>query len=102
MAKRVCTPCWLCATGPGWKESRCPIAFTAEIHDLLESHLQNQEVNLGEIAFKVTEVLADLVLMAPPEDQGRLIADILRNLGQLVLEKDGEAEDEGQSGRRRH
>ena len=73
-----------------------------QIHDLLESHLQNQEVNLGEIAFKVTEVLADLVLMAPPEDQGRLIADILRNPGQLVLEKDGEQEDEGQSGRRRH
>jgi hypothetical protein len=68
----------------------------------LESHLQNQEVNLGEIAFKVTEVLADLVLMAPPEDQGRLIADVLRNLGQLVLEKDGEAEDEGQPGRHRH
>lgn len=64
-----------------------------QIHDLLESYLQNQEVNLGEIAFKVTEVLADLVLMAPPEDQGRLIADVLRNLGQLVLEKDGEAED---------
>jgi hypothetical protein len=31
-----------------------------------------------------------------------LIADILRNLGQLVLDKEGEAEDEGQSGRRRH
>jgi sorbitol-specific phosphotransferase system component IIA len=73
-----------------------------QIHDLLESHLQNQEVNLGEIAFKVTEVLADLVLMAPPEDQGRLIADILRNLGHLVLEKDGEAEAEGQPGRHRH
>ena len=86
----------------GSKELRCPIAFIARSIDLLESHLQNQEVNLGEIAFKVTEVLADLVLMAPPEDQGRLIADILRNLGQLVLDKEGEAEDEGQSGRRRH
>jgi hypothetical protein len=73
-----------------------------EIHDLFEGHLQNEEVNLGEIAFKVTEVLADLVLMAPPEDQGRLIADILTNLGALVLDKEGEAEDEGKSGRRRH
>ena len=27
------------------------------------------------------------------------MADILRNLGQLVLDKEGEAEDEGQSGR---
>jgi hypothetical protein len=73
-----------------------------QIHDLLESHLQNQDVNLADIAFKVTEVLADLILMAPPEDQGTMIADILRNLGQLVLDKNGEAEDEGQSGRRRH
>ena len=73
-----------------------------QIHDLLESHLQNPEANVADIAFKVTEVLADLILMASPENQGMLIADILRNLGQLVLEKNGEAEDEGQSGRRRH
>jgi hypothetical protein len=30
-----------------------------------------------------------------------MIADILRYLGQLVLEKNGEMEDEGQSGRRK-
>jgi hypothetical protein len=54
------------------------------------------------VAFKVTEVLADLILMAPPEDQGMMIADILRSLGQFVLEKNGDVEDEGQSGRRRH
>jgi len=35
-----------------------------DIHELLESRLQNQEVNLAEIAVKVTEVLADLILMA--------------------------------------
>ena len=73
-----------------------------QIHDLLEGHLQNQEVNLADMAFKVTEVIADLILMAPPEDQGMMIADILRNLGQFVLDKNGEAEDEGQSGPRRH
>jgi hypothetical protein len=76
--------------------------FHCQIHDLLESHLQNREVNVADIAFKVTEVLADLILMVPPEDQGAMIADILRNLGQLVLDKNGGAEDEGQSGRRRH
>jgi hypothetical protein len=73
-----------------------------QIHDLLESHLRKPEVNVADIAFKVTEVLADLILMVPPEDQGTMIADILRNLGQLVLGKNEEAEDEGQSGRRRH
>ena len=44
-----------------------------QIHDLLESHLQNPEANVADIAFKVTEVLADLILMASPENQGMLI-----------------------------
>ena len=43
---------------------RCLIAFAAR-SILLESHLQDQKVNLGDVAFKVTEVLADLILMAP-------------------------------------
>ena len=58
-----------------------------DIHELLESQLQSQEVNLVEIASKVTEVLADLILMAPPDDQSKLMADILANLGSFVLEK---------------
>jgi hypothetical protein len=39
-----------------------------EIDGLLEGRLQNQEVNLTEVAAKVTEVLADLILMAPPDE----------------------------------
>jgi hypothetical protein len=63
-----------------------------DIHELLESRLQNQEVNLAEIAAKVTEVLADLILMAPNDDQSKLMADILANLGSFVLEKKEEAD----------
>ncbi|MGB9318822.1 MAG: hypothetical protein WCB62_27950, partial [Pseudolabrys sp.] len=55
-----------------------------DIHDLLESHLQDREVNLAEIAAKVTEVLADLILMAPPDEQSTLMADMLANLGGLL------------------
>jgi hypothetical protein len=58
-----------------------------EIHDMLESHLQGEQVNLAEIAAKVTEVLADLILMAPPSDQTALMADVVANLGGMVLEK---------------
>jgi hypothetical protein len=50
-----------------------------EIHDLLESHIQSEDADLAEIASKVTEVLADLILMAPPADRGMLIADVLAN-----------------------
>jgi hypothetical protein len=37
----------------------------------LENQLQSQEVNLAEIAAKVTEVLADLILTAPPDEQSQ-------------------------------
>jgi hypothetical protein len=63
-----------------------------EIHELLESHLQNQDANLAEVAAKVTEVLADLVLTAPPGQQSNLMADILANLGSFLLEKKEEAD----------
>jgi hypothetical protein len=42
-----------------------------EIHDLLESHLEAEDANLAEIASKVTEVLADLILMVPPPTGAR-------------------------------
>jgi hypothetical protein len=58
-----------------------------DIHELLENQLQSQEVNLAEIAAKVTEVLADLILTAPPDEQSKLMADILANLGSFLLEK---------------
>jgi vacuolar-type H+-ATPase subunit D/Vma8 len=58
-----------------------------DIHEMLESHLQSEQADLAEIAAKVTEVLADLILMAPPDEQLRLLADVLTNLGGMVLEK---------------
>ena len=58
-----------------------------EIHELLDSQLQGEDVNVAEIAAKVTEVLADIILMVPPDEQSALMADILANLGSFVLEK---------------
>ena len=63
-----------------------------DIHELLESRLQDREVNLAEIAVKVTEVLADLILMGPPDEQSTLMADMLANLGGFLLEKKESAE----------
>jgi hypothetical protein len=63
-----------------------------DIHELLETRLQNQEVNLAEIVAKVTEVLADLILMAPPDEQSTLMADMLKNVGGFLLEKKESAE----------
>jgi hypothetical protein len=61
-----------------------------EIHDLLESHLEGEQADLPEVAGKVTEVLADLILMAAPEQQTMLMAQVLANLGGMVLEKSQE------------
>ena len=72
-----------------------------EIHDLLESHLEGEDANLAEIASKVTEVLADLILMAPYADRAMLTADVLANLGQFLLEKNEQAQETGQSSPRR-
>jgi hypothetical protein len=54
--------------------------------------LEGKEANLAEIAAKVTEVLADIILRAPPDDQSTLMADILANLGSFLLEKREEAD----------
>ena len=59
----------------------------SDIHELLDSQLEGKEANLAEIAAKVTEVLADIILTAPPDDQAMLMADILANLGSFLLEK---------------
>jgi hypothetical protein len=58
-----------------------------DIHDMLESHLQGEQADLAEIGAKVTEVLADLILLAPPDKRCMFLADILANLGGMVLEK---------------
>jgi len=71
-----------------------------DIHDLLESRLQSEEADLVEIAAKVTEVLADLILLAPPADRSMVMADVLANLGEFVLKKAEETA--GEAGPRRH
>jgi hypothetical protein len=58
-----------------------------DIHKLLDNELQGKDTNLVEIAAKVTEVLADIILMAPSNEQSTLMADILANLGSFLLEK---------------
>jgi len=57
---------------------------------MLESHLQSEQADLAEIAAKVTDVLADLILMAPPAEQLMMMADVVANLGGMVLEKSQE------------
>jgi hypothetical protein len=61
-----------------------------EIHEMLESHQQSEQADMAEIAARVTEVLADLILMVPPGEQIVLMAQVVANLGGMVLEKSQE------------
>ncbi len=73
-----------------------------DIHDLLEPELAREGADLGQIAAKVTEVLADLVLIAAPEDRAALLADVIANLGHMVLEKGEQPDVSGDPKARRH
>jgi hypothetical protein len=63
-----------------------------DIHEMLTSRLQGEKVDLGDIAARVTEVLADLILLAAPDERTALMADVLANLGGMVLEKSQESD----------
>jgi hypothetical protein len=61
-----------------------------DILEMLQSRHDGKEADLAEIAAKVTEVLADLILMARPDEQFIMMADVVANLGGMVLEKSQE------------
>ena len=83
-------------------EPRVSACIHCDIHDLLEPELASDAADLGQITAKVTEVLADLVLSAEPEDRTALLADIIANLGHLVIEKGEQPEATGEGKPRRH
>jgi hypothetical protein len=69
-----------------------------DINDLIEKRLERDDADLADMTARVTESLVDLILLAPPTDQSKLMADVLTNFGQIYLEKIGAIEgDEGSS-----
>jgi hypothetical protein len=73
-----------------------------DILDMLQSRHQGKEADLAEVAASVTEVLADLILMAPAEEQSMLMADVLACFGRMLLHKNGDDEDQANPRRSRH
>jgi hypothetical protein len=63
-----------------------------DINELVEKRLEREGADLAELAGRVAESLADLILLAPAEDQAKLMADVLGNFGQMFLEKSGAIE----------
>ena len=63
-----------------------------DVNDLVEKELEHDDADIAELAARLAESLADLILLAPPGDQSKLMADVISNLGQAYLEKTGAIE----------
>jgi hypothetical protein len=53
---------------------------------------ENETVDLGDVAARLAESLADLVLLAPEVEQTSLIAHTIGHFGEMVLQKSGAVE----------
>jgi hypothetical protein len=61
-----------------------------EINDLVQEHVEEQEkVDVVAMAAKIAESLVDLILLAPEEEQAKLLAATILQLGEAFLEKSG-------------
>jgi hypothetical protein len=63
-----------------------------DVNDLVEKELEREDADLADLAARLAESLADLILLAPPADQSKLLADVIANLGHAYLEKIGAIE----------
>ena len=64
-----------------------------EINDLVQEYIEGQEkVDIVVLAAKIAESLVELVLLAPEEEQAKLLAATIAHLGQAFLEKSGAIE----------
>ncbi|MGC8074500.1 hypothetical protein ACP3W1_28470, partial [Salmonella enterica] len=52
-----------------------------DIMDLVDKRLADPNADLAEVASKVAEAMTDVVLSAPPEDQAKLMAEVIALIG---------------------
>jgi hypothetical protein len=74
-------------------ESSAESCLHCEINDLVQEHIEGQEiVDIMELAARIAESLVELILLAPDEEQAKLLAATIAHLGQAFLEKSGTIE----------
>ena len=64
-----------------------------EINQIVQERIEGGHADLGDLASMVVESLADLILLAPDDEQAKLMAYVMSHLGQSLLEKSGAVED---------
>ena len=64
-----------------------------EINDVVREHIEGLEkVDIVNLAARMAESLVELMLLAPEEEQGKLLAATIAHLGNAFLEKSGAIE----------
>jgi hypothetical protein len=59
-----------------------------DINELVRERIEGQEsVDLPDMVARISESLAELIMLAPKDQWAGLIAEAIRHLGQTVLEE---------------
>jgi hypothetical protein len=59
-----------------------------DINELVRERIEGQEnIDLGDMVARVSESLAELIMLAPKEQWAVLMAEAMRQLGQVVIEE---------------
>lgn len=69
-----------------------------DINDLIHEYIEKSGgvVDVAELAARLMESLAELILLAPEDDHSKVMAEALAHFGSVFLEKSGAIE--GSSG----
>ena len=66
-----------------------------QINEVVREHIEgNDPVNLPELVARVGESLVELIQLGPEDQWGNLLAEAIRHIGQVFLEKSGVVEGE--------
>ena len=69
-----------------------------EINEVVRKHLEeNDQVNVVELVAKMSESIVDLILLAPEDQQAKLMAEAIRHLGYVFLQESGALDEESQA-----
>jgi hypothetical protein len=64
-----------------------------EINEVVRDHIEGRDdVDIADLAARIAESLVELMLLAPPEEQAKLLAATIAHLGHAFLEKSGAIE----------
>jgi hypothetical protein len=77
-------------------ESSAESCLHCEINELVREHIEGKDVvNLPELVAKMGESLVELIQLGPEDQWGNLLAEAIRDIGEVFLGKSG-AVDDGQ------